>query len=129
MSALPGLMKSFPSRVTAMITASSLSASVILIGLYVFTRFTGTVLDNMGVMTMKIMSTTSITSTMGVTLISETTGIALGSLAILNSSSNLLNQQHRKGAVLPCSPRVDSTQAKPVDTAISPRAAESALGN
>jgi hypothetical protein len=36
----------------------------------------------MGVMTMKIMSTTSITSTMGVTLISETTGIAFGSFAI-----------------------------------------------
>jgi hypothetical protein len=34
-------------------------------------------LDNIGVMTMKMISSTSITSTMGVTLMSETTGGAV----------------------------------------------------
>src|SRR5271165_6432973 len=44
------------------------------IGLTVFTRSTLTPLDNIGVMTMKMMSSTSITSTIGVTLISATGG-------------------------------------------------------
>ena len=45
-------------------------------GFLVFTISTLTPLDNMGVMTMKMMSITSITSTMGVTLISDTGGRA-----------------------------------------------------
>ena len=44
------------------------------IGLCVFTKSIGTPFDNMGVMTIKIMSNTSITSTMGVTLMSDTAG-------------------------------------------------------
>ena len=43
-------------------------------GFLVFARSTLTPFDNMGVMTMKMMSSTSITSTMGVTLMSATGG-------------------------------------------------------
>src|ERR1035437_4026614 len=62
----------FPSRVTATRIASLLSAACMGMGFLVFTRSTLTPLDNIGVMTMKIMSITSITSTMEVTLISDT---------------------------------------------------------
>ncbi len=47
------------------------------IGFLVFTISTLTPLDNIGVMTMKMISITSITSTMGVTLMSATGGGAL----------------------------------------------------
>ena len=47
------------------------------IGFLVLTKSTLTPLDNMGVMTMKMISSTSITSTMGVTLMSATGGGAL----------------------------------------------------
>ena len=67
----------FPSRVTATRIASLLSAACMGMGFLVFTRSTLTPLDNMGVMTMKMMSITSITSTMGVTLMSATGGGAL----------------------------------------------------
>src|SRR5437868_14749369 len=61
----------------AQITASLLSAACIEIGFLVFTISTLTPLDNIGVMTMKMMSITSITSTIGVTLMSATGGGAL----------------------------------------------------
>src|SRR6266404_8939778 len=57
--------------------ASVLSAACIEIAFLVFTISTSLPLLNMGVMTMKMMSMTSITSTMGVTLISATGGGAL----------------------------------------------------
>src|SRR5437660_16786 len=57
--------------------ASLLSAACIGIGFLVFANSTVTPLDNIGVMTMKMMSITSITSTMGVTLMSATGGGAL----------------------------------------------------
>jgi hypothetical protein len=57
--------------------ASLLSAACMGIGFLVFTRSTLTPLDNMGVMTMKMISITSITSTMGVTLMSATGGGAV----------------------------------------------------
>ena len=47
------------------------------IGFLVFTMSTLTPFDNMGVMTMKMISSTSITSTIGVTLMSATGGGAL----------------------------------------------------
>src|SRR5476651_1110163 len=50
--------------------ASLLSASCMAIGFLVLTRSTMTPFDNIGVMTMKMISITSITSTMGVTLMS-----------------------------------------------------------
>src|ERR1019366_4534339 len=59
-----------------MTIASLLSAACMGMGFLVFTRSTLTPFDNIGVMTMKMMSITSITSTMGVTLISETGGKA-----------------------------------------------------
>ena len=58
---------------TATISASSLSASGICSGLFTFARSTLTPFCNMGVITMKMISNTSITSTMGVTLMSELT--------------------------------------------------------
>src|SRR5687768_9369316 len=65
--------------------ASVLSAAFMGIGLRVFVSSTGIPLDNMGVMTMKIMRSTSITSTIGVTLISLTTAGAFAlKCAILN---------------------------------------------
>ena len=70
---MPGLRNTLPSRVTATSTASSLSAACIGTGFFVLTRSTLTPFDNMGVITMKMISSTSITSTMGVTLISATT--------------------------------------------------------
>src|SRR5438270_7946223 len=60
-----------------MVIASLLSAACMAMGFRVFTLSTLTPLDNMGVMTMKMMSSTNITSTMGVTLISATGGNAL----------------------------------------------------
>jgi hypothetical protein len=57
--------------------ASSLSAACIVIGFLVFTLSTLWPLVSMGVMTMKIISSTSMTSTMGVTLMSATGGAAL----------------------------------------------------
>src|ERR1035437_2246746 len=67
----------FPSRVTATRTASLLSAACMGMEFLVFTKSTLTPLDNIGVMTIKMMSNTSITSTMGVTLMSATGGGAL----------------------------------------------------
>src|SRR5689334_5779927 len=66
-----------PSRVTAQTIASLLSAACIGIAFLVLARSTLTPFDNIGVMTMKLMSITSITSTIGVTLISATGGGAL----------------------------------------------------
>src|SRR5262249_339865 len=60
-----------------MIIASLLSAACMGIGFLAFAISTLTPLFNMGVMTMKMMSITSITSTIGVTLISATGGGAL----------------------------------------------------
>src|SRR5438132_7740929 len=60
-----------------MVIASLLSAACIGIGFFVFTISTLTPFDNIGVMTMKMMSITSIMSTIGVTLISATGGGAL----------------------------------------------------
>ena len=54
-------------------SASSLSASGICDGLFTFAKSTLTPFCNMGVITMKMISSTSITSTMGVTLMSELT--------------------------------------------------------
>ena len=62
--------------------ASSLSASTSLTSLRVLTLFTGVPLDNIGVMTMKMISSTNITSTSGVTLISDTIAGAPCFLAI-----------------------------------------------
>src|ERR1017187_10881982 len=59
-----------------MTIASLLSAACMGMGFLVFTRSTLTPFDNIGVMTMKMMSITSITSTMGVTLMSDTGGAA-----------------------------------------------------
>src|SRR5580698_9069279 len=57
----------------ATIKASSLSASGICSGLFTFAKSTLTPFCNIGVITMKMISNTSITSTMGVTLMSELT--------------------------------------------------------
>ena len=57
------------------------------IGFLVFTMSTLTPLDNMGVMTMKMISITSITSTMGVTLMSATGGGAWNFFISLSSFS------------------------------------------
>ena len=57
-----------------MVMASLLSAACMEMGFCVLTISTLTPFDNIGVMTMKMMSRTSITSTMGVTLISATGG-------------------------------------------------------
>src|SRR6266700_4732340 len=62
-----------PSRVTATVRASSLSASFIVSGLLTFARSTGIPFCNIGVITMKMISNTSMTSTMGVTLMFELT--------------------------------------------------------
>src|SRR5947209_13595659 len=70
-------------------TASSLSASLIVTGLRVLAISTLTPFDSRGVMTMKIISTTSITSTIGVTLISETGGGAFFSSIRLISLKHL----------------------------------------
>src|SRR5207253_623337 len=56
--------------------ASLLSASCMAIGFLPLYMSTVMPFDNMGVMTMKMMSITSITSTIGVTLISDTGGKA-----------------------------------------------------
>src|SRR6516162_449878 len=72
-----------PLRVTAIRMASLLSASCIAMGFLVFTMSTCTPCCNMGVITMKMMRSTSITSTIGVTLISDT---GCSSLALLNST-------------------------------------------
>src|SRR5579863_361515 len=79
---LPGLRKMAPSRVTAIKTASSLSASFMAIGFLAFTKVTAAPLVNMGVITMKMISRTSMTSTMGVTLMSEVTCGAFGGFII-----------------------------------------------
>src|SRR3984893_2033945 len=65
--------KTLSSRVTATNSASSLSASCMSVGLLTLAISTGTPCCNMGVTTMKMMSSTSITSTIGVTLMSEVT--------------------------------------------------------
>ena len=61
--------KTFPSRMIATNNASSLSASGIWAGLFTLAKSTLTPFCNMGVITIKMISSTSITSTMGVTLI------------------------------------------------------------
>src|ERR1035438_1979632 len=71
------LSQVLPSRVMAQTMASLLSAACIAMGFLVLAISTETPFDNMGVMTMKMISMTSITSTMGVTLMSATGGIAL----------------------------------------------------
>src|SRR5260370_8224020 len=76
--ALPILMGSVPkktlsSRVMATNSASSLSASCISVGLLTLAMSTGVPCCNIGVTTMKMISSTSITSTIGVTLMSEVT--------------------------------------------------------
>src|ERR1022692_1714759 len=58
----------------ATITASLLSASCMAIGFLVFTMSTLTPFDNIGVMTIKMISSTSMTSTIGVTLMSASGG-------------------------------------------------------
>src|SRR6266481_4139013 len=65
--------KTLLSRVTATSSASSLSASGMGAGLFTLAMSTGWPCCNMGVTTMKMISNTSITSTMGVTLMSELT--------------------------------------------------------
>src|SRR5271157_4680329 len=62
-----------PSRMMATSRESSLSASGMGVGLFTLAMSTLTPCCNMGVMTMKMMSSTSITSTMGVTLMLELT--------------------------------------------------------
>src|ERR1035438_9098465 len=57
--------------------ASLLSAACMAMGWLVLTSSTVTPLDNIGVMTMKMMSMTSITSTIGGTLMSATGGGAV----------------------------------------------------
>src|SRR5450432_2079795 len=73
MRLLPGLRNTSPLRVTATRMASSLSASFMAIGFLAFTITTGAPLVNIGVITMKMISRTSMTSTIGVTLISDVT--------------------------------------------------------
>src|ERR1700687_5854174 len=68
--------------------ASSLSASGIDCGLLTFAMSTLTPCCNMGVITMKMISNTSITSTMGVTLMLELT--LTPSFRLLNAISSLL---------------------------------------
>src|SRR5215468_9159608 len=67
--------------------ASVLSAAAIGMGFRTGVRFTGMPFDNMGVMTMKMMSITSMTSTIGVTLMSDTGGGALCSFIDYFSNS------------------------------------------
>src|SRR5437588_5891221 len=71
-----------PSRVIAIRMASSLSASFMAIGLSVLASSAIGAFCNIGVTTMKMMSNTSITSTMGVTLISELTLLPSSRFAI-----------------------------------------------
>src|SRR6185312_10118189 len=70
----PGLRNTWLSRVTETLTASSLSASGSAFGLRATGRSMFAPLLSIGVITMKIISTTSITSTIGVTLMSATGG-------------------------------------------------------
>ena len=84
---MPGLRNTLPLRVTDIRIASSLSAACMVMGFLVFTMSTLTPLVSMGVMTMKMMSSTSITSTMGVTLMSATGSAALFSFPFQNSFS------------------------------------------
>src|SRR5260370_26939359 len=71
-----------PSFVTATVIASSLLASSITTAASAFGRSTLTLLFSMGVMTMKIISSTSITSTIGVTLMLELTFLPSSRLLI-----------------------------------------------
>src|SRR5579863_5277499 len=73
MRLLPGLRNTSPLRVTATRIASSLSASFMAIGFLAFTMTTAAPLVNIGVITMKMISRTSMTSTIGVTLMSDVT--------------------------------------------------------
>src|SRR5258708_7039611 len=78
--------------------ASSLSAACMAMGFLVFTRSTLMPLESMGVMTMKMMSMTSITSTMGVTLMSE---IAEGAFFFFLWSTGVLLYGLVTGGALP----------------------------
>src|SRR5689334_18676667 len=62
--------------------ASLLSAACMGMGFLVLAKSTLTPFDNIGVMTMKMMSITSITSTIGVTLMSATGGGALNLVSL-----------------------------------------------
>ena len=67
---------------TATVTASSLFALSMMTAALATGRSTLTLLFNMGVMTMKMISSTSITSTMGVTLMLELTFLPSSRLLI-----------------------------------------------
>src|SRR5262249_49934725 len=71
-----------PSRVTATITASSLSASCMSSGLLTLAISTVMPFCNMGVTTMKMISSTSMISAIEMTLGSDTTGAACGFLLV-----------------------------------------------
>src|SRR5277367_6817956 len=71
-----------PSRVTATTIASSLLASSITTAASAFGRSTLTLLFSIGVMTMKMISNTNITSTIGVTLMLELTFLPSSRLLI-----------------------------------------------
>src|ERR1700722_9154513 len=75
--------------------ASLLSAACMEMGFWVFTISTLMPLDNIGVITMKMMSSTSITSTIGVTLMSATGGgaFALMITDIISLHSGLYGEQ------------------------------------
>src|SRR3954465_556652 len=71
-----------PSRVIATTMESSLAASGICSGLFTFAKSTVTSFCSMGVMTMKMISRTNITSTIGVTLMLELTFAPSSRIAI-----------------------------------------------
>src|SRR5579862_5861590 len=87
--------------------ASSLSAFCMVIALLVRNNSTATPLLSKGVMTMKMISNTNITSTMGVTLISDTIAGAVGFL--------IGGSYDAKGLLFPCgvSPR-QTPQGQPL---------------
>src|SRR5271166_4321985 len=83
--------KIWPSRMTTTSSASSLSASGMGVGLFTLAISTLWPFCNMGVMTMKMMSSTSITSTMGVTLMLELTLLpSLRNASAISSNSSRL---------------------------------------
>src|SRR5271154_2307705 len=79
-----------PSRVTATNTASSLSASGIAVGLSTLASSTFTLFASIGVITMKMISRHSITSTIGVTLILELTFLPSSLLLIAITAPHTL---------------------------------------
>ena len=84
-------------------------------GLSVFGRVTLTPFDNMGVMTMKMMSSTSITSTMGVTLMSATGGGALNFVSFDFFSAMVFSMKPgEKCRGTPCEVPRNSTRRIPI---------------